>query len=189
MAIFSPSTASASRLAVLIRCSFSAFVLPIKVWAVCSATCTSFSLFASASPTAPYFSCCATSTFALFIASAAAFLPGPLMSCYYATKAYILHLTLAINEELKHDNSDVYIGALCPGPVDTEFNKIAKVKFTVKSLSSEYVTKYALTKMFKKKKIIIPGNTTKFAITFSKLLPMKLKLIISYHLQKSKKQK
>ncbi len=125
----------------------------------------------------------------LNVASAAAFLPGPLMSCYYATKAYILHLTLAINEELKHDNSDVYIGALCPGPVDTEFNKIAKVKFTVKSLSSEYVTKYALTKMFKKKKIIIPGNTTKFAITFSKLLPMKLKLIISYHLQKSKKQK
>ncbi len=122
----------------------------------------------------------------LNVASAAAFLPGPLMSTYYATKVYLLHLTLAIKEELKKDNSNVYIGALCPGPVDTEFNKVAKVKFTVKSLSSEYVTKYAIDKMFKKKMIIIPGTTTRFAIYFSKILPMNIKLSISYRLQKSK---
>lgn len=126
------------------------------------------------------------SGYILNVASAAAFLPGPLMSTYYATKAYLLHLTLAIREELKKDNSNVYIGALCPGPVDTEFNKVAKVKFTVKSLNSGYVTEYAIDKMFKNKMIIIPGTITKFAVYFSKLLPFNLKLPISYKLQKSK---
>ena len=129
------------------------------------------------------------SGYILNVASAPAFLPGPLMSTYYATKAYLLHLTLAIKEELKKDESNVYIGALCPGPVDTEFNKVAKVKFTVKSLSSEYVVKYAIDKMFKRKMIIIPGTTTKIAIYFSKILPMSLKLPISYKLQKSKDNK
>ena len=129
------------------------------------------------------------SGYILNIASAAAFLPGPLMSTYYATKAYLLHLTLAIREELDKDSSNVYIGALCPGPVDTEFNKVAKVKFTVKSLSSEYITKYAIDKMFKNKMIIIPGTTTRVAIYLSKLLPFSLKLPISYKLQESKDTK
>ena len=53
----------------------------------------------------------------LNVASSAAFLPGPLMASYYASKAYVLNLTTAINEELKQSGSDVYVGALCPGPV------------------------------------------------------------------------
>ena len=129
------------------------------------------------------------SGYILNVASAAAFLPGPLMSTYYATKAYVLHLTLAIKEELKKDDSKVYIGALCPGPFDTEFNKVAKVKFTIKSLSSEYVAKYATNKMFKNKYIIIPGTMTKIGIYLSKILPMNIKTHISYNLQKSKDNK
>ena len=129
------------------------------------------------------------SGYILNVASAAAFLPGPLMSTYYATKAYLLHLTLAIKEELEKDASNVYIGALCPGPVKTEFNKVAKVKFTVKSLSSEYVTKYAIDNMFKHKAIIIPGSTTKLGIYLAKFLPMSIKLKVSYKLQKSKDTK
>lgn len=126
------------------------------------------------------------SGYILNIASAAAFLPGPLMSTYYATKAYVLHLTLAINEELKKDNSNVYVGGLCPGPVDTEFNKVAKVKFNLSSLTSEYVCEYAIKKMFKNRSIIIPGIKTKIGIYSLKILPMKLKLKISYKIQKSK---
>ncbi len=125
----------------------------------------------------------------LNVASAASFLPGPLMSTYYATKAYVLHLTLAISEELKKECSNVYIGALCPGPVDTEFNKVAKVKFNLNSLTSEYVTDYAIKKMFKKRTIIIPGIKIKIGIFLSKLAPMKLKLNISYKLQNSKNGK
>ena len=126
------------------------------------------------------------SGYILNVASAAAFLPGPLMSTYYATKAYVLHLTLAINEELKKDNSNVYIGALCPGPVDTEFNKVAKVKFNLPSLMSNYVCEYAIKEMFKNKLIIIPGVKTKIGIYLSKIIPMKLKLKVSYKVQEKK---
>ncbi len=122
----------------------------------------------------------------LNVASAAAFLPGPLMSTYYATKSYVLQLTLAINEELKKDHSNVYIGALCPGPVNTEFNKVAKVKFNLPSLNKNYVCKYAIKKMFKNKLIIIPGVNTKIGIYLSKILPMELKLNASYRIQESK---
>lgn len=123
----------------------------------------------------------------LNVASSAAFLPGPLMSTYYATKAYVKNLTLAISEELKKDNSEVYIGALCPGPVETEFNDVAGVSFGVKSLKSDYVAKYAINKMFKKKILIVPGFIMKCGVFFQKLLPYKLLLKISYKIQNAKK--
>ena len=126
------------------------------------------------------------SGYILNVASAASFVPGPLMSTYYATKAYVLNLTLAISEELKEDCSNVYIGALCPGPVDTEFNDVAKVKFSLRSLNSDYVAEYAIKKMFKNKKIIIPGKITKTGIYLSKILPTNLKLKYIYSIQKKK---
>lgn len=129
------------------------------------------------------------SGYILNVASAAAFLPGPLMSTYYSTKAYVLHLTEAISEELKKEHSEVYIGALCPGPVDTEFNDIAKVTFALKGLNSHDVARYAIKKMFKRKLVIIPGMKTKIGIHLSKILPIKFKLKISYRLQSSKGEK
>lgn len=126
------------------------------------------------------------SGYILNVASVAGFLPGPLMSTYYSTKAYVLNLTLAINEELKNDCSNVYVGALCPGPVDTEFNDIAKVKFALKGLNSDYVAEYAIKKMFKNKKVIIPGKMTKIGIYLSKILPLNVKLNYIYKIQKKK---
>lgn len=126
------------------------------------------------------------SGYILNVASAAAFLPGPLMSTYYATKAYVLHLTLAINEELKKDDSNVYVGALCPGPVDTEFNKVAKVKFNLPSVDSNYVCNYAIKQMNKRKMIIIPSVKTKIGVYLAKILPMNLKLKVSYNIQERK---
>lgn len=123
----------------------------------------------------------------LNVASSASFLPGPLMSTYYATKAYVLHLTEAINEELRREKSNVYIGALCPGPVDTNFNKTAGVEFNLKSLSSEKVAKYAVKKMFNKKTIIIPGLSVKLGIIGLKFLPRNIQRSISYNIQKKKK--
>ena len=55
----------------------------------------------------------------LNVASIAAFQPGPLMATYYASKSYVYNLTIAINHELKVSKSNVYVGVLCPGPVDT----------------------------------------------------------------------
>ena len=126
----------------------------------------------------------------LNVASSAGLMPGgPLMSTYYASKSYVLSLTLGIYEELRRMGSKVYIGALCPGPVDTEFNKVAKVEFAVKSLPSEVVAKYAIDKMFKRKTIIIPGTGMKVASFFSNFAPRKLKLKFTYNIQKKKLEK
>ena len=91
------------------------------------------------------------SGYILNVSSSASFQPGPLMATYYSTKCYVYHLTLAIYEELRHMKSNVKISCLCPGPVDTNFNKVANCEFKLKSLSSEYVAKYAIDKMFKNK--------------------------------------
>lgn len=122
----------------------------------------------------------------LNVASSAAFLPGPLLSAYYASKAYVLRLTEAIYEELRRSGSKVYIGSLCPGPVETEFDSTANVKFSVKGLSSIYVANYAVNKMFKRKLTIVPGVSMKFARFFEKFIPEKALLRIAYNLQKRK---
>ena len=112
---------------------------------------------------------------------------GPLMSTYYATKSYVCSYTMALYEELRRNNSNKVISVLCPGPVDTNFNNRAMVKFNLKSLSSKYVAKYAIDKMFKKKLIIIPGNSVKSGIFFMRFLPIKLLLKITYNMQERKK--
>lgn len=124
----------------------------------------------------------------LNVASSAAFLPGPLMSTYYATKAYVFRLTTAIYEELRKTNSNVKISVLCPGPVKTNFNNVANVNFSIKGLESEYVVKYALKKFFKDKLVIIPGLLTKIGAIASKFAPIKLAMKIDYNIQKKKEK-
>ena len=114
---------------------------------------------------------------------------GPLMSGYYATKSYVCSYSFALYEELRRNKSDKKISVLCPGPVDTGFNKRANVKFNLKSLSARYVARYAIDKMFKSKLIIIPGLSVKLGIFFSRFLPIKLLLKISYNIQKKKDSK
>lgn len=123
----------------------------------------------------------------LNVSSSAGFLPGPLMSTYYASKAYVLNLTQAIYEELKEEKSDVSVSVLCPGPVNTEFNKVANVEFALKSMSSMKVAEYAIKKMFKRKLIIVPGIKMKLSIFFMRFVPRKLLLKIAYRLQSRKR--
>ncbi len=122
----------------------------------------------------------------LNVASSAAFMPGPLMATYYATKAYVLHLTESVNEELRRKKSNVYIGALCPGPVNTNFNKVAGVSFNLDSLESYDVAKYAINNMFKKKVVIIPGIKIKLGVFTLRLLPRSFVRKIAYKIQKNK---
>ncbi len=123
----------------------------------------------------------------LNVASSAAFSPGPLMSTYYGTKAYVLRLTQGIYEELRREKSNVYIGCLCPGPVNTNFNNVAGVTFSVKALYSIDVARYAIKKMFKRKLVIIPGLLMKLNYIFNRLVPIKILLRIAYNIQRSKK--
>lgn len=122
----------------------------------------------------------------LNVASAAAFSPGPLMATYYGTKAYVLHLTEAINEELRRKKSHVYIGAFCPGPVNTEFNKVADVKFSIKGISSYDAAMTAIKGIRKRKTIIIPSLRIKLATFGTRFVSRKTAAKISYNVQKRK---
>ncbi len=123
----------------------------------------------------------------LNVASIAAFMPGPLMAAYYSSKAYVLRLSEAIREELRKDKSKVKISVLCPGPVNTNFNNVADVKFNLHSLSSQYVAKYAVEKMIKNKFIITPGITIKFLRVISKISPNNITTKFVYKMQERKK--
>ena len=122
----------------------------------------------------------------LNVASIAGFMPGPLMATYYSTKAYVVRLSEAIREELRREKSNVQISILCPGPVNTNFNKVADVQFVLKGLSSEYVAKYAVDKLFKGKFYIVPGWKIKLARFGAKIAPNKLVAKICYNMQRRK---
>ncbi len=122
----------------------------------------------------------------LNVASSAAFQPGPLMATYYATKAYVLHLSEAIYEELRRKKSNVHISCLCPGPVATNFDKVANVNFSLKALPAEFVARYAIDQMFKEKLVIIPGTKMKLAKFLSRFVSDKRLLKITYKIQKQK---
>ena len=123
----------------------------------------------------------------LNVASSAGLMPGgPLMAAYYATKAYVTSLTGAIYEELKLADSRVSISALCPGPVDTEFNSVANAEFGVKSISAEYCAKRAVEGMFAKQLIIVPEKGLGLAAKAAQLAPRRISLAVTGQLQSNK---
>ena len=126
------------------------------------------------------------SGYILNVASSASFQPGPLMSTYYATKSYVYQLTEAIYYEQKKKKTNVHISVLCPGPVKTNFNNVAGVKFGIKPQSSTFVAKYAIDQMLANKMLIIPGFKMKCAKFFSRFVSDKFLLRITYRIQKKK---
>ena len=122
----------------------------------------------------------------LNVASIAGFIPGPLVATYYATKSYVVRLSESIREELKKEKSNVQISILCPGPVKTNFNKVANVRFYMREANSQNVANYAINKLLKGKFYIIPGLDVKLAIFFSHFVPSSLISKITYRVQKRK---
>lgn len=127
----------------------------------------------------------------LNVASTAAFQPGPFMSNYYATKAYVLHFTEGLAEEVKPFG--IQVSALCPGPTHTEFQKRAnlnesllfKTPFT---MSAEEVAKSGY-EAFKKGKVIhITGVMNKFLSKAVALSPRSLIRTITGTLNKTAKK-
>lgn len=125
----------------------------------------------------------------LNVASSAGLLPaGPYMATYYATKSYVVSLTRAAAEELKEEGSRIYVGALCPGPVDTEFNEMADVVFSLRGISSKECVRAAVKGMKNKKIIIIPSLKMKLCILGQKLVSEKMLLKIVSKQQKKKQR-
>ncbi len=108
----------------------------------------------------------------LNIASVAAFQPGPLMSLYYATKAYILHFTEAISNEVKDKN--ICISVLCPGQTKTNFQKnvsTKKNKIKFNTACPIKVAKYGYESLKRNVTVSIPGFWNNFIIFLGRLLP------------------
>ena len=122
----------------------------------------------------------------LNVASIAGFMPGPLMATYYATKNYVVRLSEAIREELKKEHSKVQISILCPGPVATNFNRVANADFHLREANSMQVAKYAIKKLEKGKFYIVPGMDVKIARFGAKLLPTTIISKFAYMAQKRK---
>ena len=83
-------------------------------------------------------------------------------------------------------NSNVHICTLCPGPVRTNFNKVAGGHFAIKEASSGYVAKYGIDKMFQNKLIIVPKFSVKLGLFLNRFIPWKLSLKITYKIQERK---
>ena len=125
----------------------------------------------------------------LNVSSIAGFLPGPLMAAYYSSKSYVLRLSQSIREELKKQKSNVKISVLCPGPVNTNFNNVAGVKFGLPSFTSDHVAKYAIKRMLSNKFLIIPGFTIKLVAFASKIIPSVILSKFVYISQKRKEER
>lgn len=115
----------------------------------------------------------------LNVASTAAFQPGPLMGIYFATKAYVLSLSEALNEELK--NTGVTITTLCPGPTETEFFKSAKMeslKFadtkSVFMMTSKEVAEIGYKSLMNSERVIVAGIINKISAFSTRFLPRPL---------------
>ncbi len=121
------------------------------------------------------------------VGSVAGLMPGgPYMATYYATKSYVVSLTNALAEELKRLGSHAQVHALCPGPVNTEFNDVANVKFSLKGISARECVSYCIDEADRGKIIIIPNMMVKVAAVASKLVPKEIVLGIVARSQKSK---
>ena len=123
----------------------------------------------------------------LNVASIASFMPGPKMSVYYASKAFVRSFTEALSVELK--KSGVTVTALCPGPVATDFWETAEAGSSkiFKSLifaDSKYIARYGYKKLMKGKVLAIPGTTIQAFAFLTKILPRSLVRNLVYKIQK-----
>ena len=117
------------------------------------------------------------------LASSAAFVPQPSFAVYAATKSYVLSFSRALNAELK--DRQIYVTAVCPGPVRTEFFDVAE-KLGTRTLSMkkwamttpDVVVKTALKDSFGKKEISIPTSMMRAFYTLTKIVPHRI--IISF---------
>ena len=115
----------------------------------------------------------------LNVASMAAYLPGPLMNVYYASKAYVLSFSEALAEELKERKITVTV--LCPGPVATNFWKVSNPSRTtapdvkmMTQLSSEVVAQAGYQGLLRGRQVVIPGVLNRLLIFTNKFLPRSL---------------
>jgi uncharacterized protein len=110
----------------------------------------------------------------LNVASVAAFMPGPGLAVYYASKAFVLSLSEALHHELS--GRGVKVTALCPGPVPTEFQARAglredRAQSVLLSLPAERVARIGYDGLMRGKRVVIPGVGNKIAVLLARIVP------------------
>lgn len=109
------------------------------------------------------------------MASSAAYLPQPGFAVYAASKSYVLSFSRALSEELRE--REIYVTAVCPGPVDTEFFKRAEQygeSYRLKKyfmMSAKDVVKEAIRASKQKQEVVTPGTAMKLFRVFTKIVP------------------
>jgi hypothetical protein len=124
----------------------------------------------------------------LNVASTAAFQPGPTMAVYFATKAYVLSFSEALNEEVS--GKGITVTALCPGSTESGFHAVAigeGKKLKERSLpSSRTIAEYGFKAMMKGKPVAIPGLLNRIMATLVRFLPRSFVVKAAGRIQKKK---
>lgn len=123
------------------------------------------------------------------LGSTASFQPGPFMSVYFATKAYVLHFSEAIGFELR--DKGITVTALCPGPTESGFQEAADMQenrlFKGKKLpTAKAVAAYGYRAMMQGKAVAVHGFSNRFIAGLTGLVPRKWVLAIVARLQADK---
>jgi Short-chain dehydrogenases of various substrate specificities len=109
----------------------------------------------------------------LNVASLASFLPGPTMSVYFASKAFVLSFSEAINNEVK--DKGISVTALCPGSTESNFHAVAMNDPNLvedrKMQSAKEVAEIGYRAMMKGKPVVIPGFKNSFLIFAARFFP------------------
>ena len=129
----------------------------------------------------------------LNVSSIAAFMPGPLMSTYYASKAFVQSFTEAVREEVRNDvrGKNIRISALCPGPTDTGFEKSSNLEESslferLKVMAAKKVAEIGYKEFQKGKVVIIPGIFNRIAVFGTRFLSRKFVVKTAGKLQEKK---
>lgn len=110
--------------------------------------------------------------FILNVASVAGLLPsGPHLCSYYASKSYVVSLTLGARQEARERGLGISISALCPGPVNTRFNERAGVRFALPGKEPDAIAEAAIRGMFQGRALIVPGGMIRASAVLARLLP------------------
>ena len=124
----------------------------------------------------------------LNVASIAAFLPGPGMAVYYASKAYVLSFSEALHRELKPRG--IRVTALCPGPVPTEFQTRSGMRVDrsqqILTLPADRVAQIGYDGFMRGKRVVVGGLGNKIAVALLRLMPHALVMpMVERHMQNS----
>jgi short-subunit dehydrogenase len=114
----------------------------------------------------------------LNVASVAAFLPGPGMAVYYASKAYVLSFSEALHRELA--GHGIRVTALCPGPVPTEFQARSGMHLDpaarILELPAERVAQIGYDALMRGERVAVAGLGNKIAVSLMRFVPNALLL-------------